>query len=277
MIARLPRMPRFSANLAMLFAETPWPDRPRVASSFGFKGVEIPLPYLWAPEEIADRIAMANQELVCFSSPPGDWAAGERGLAALSGREGEFQDSIEIALSYADLCECTRLLVPAGIVADEDQWPEALDTYLENLTWAAGRCQENGVRVLIEPINTVDVPGSFLSRPDDAVRVLDDVDHKNLYIAFNLYHAQIAQGGLTNFLEENLDRIAHIKVAGVPDGHEPDANGEINWAYLFNLLDAHGYGGWVGCDYTPRAKTESGLKWARDFGIGSPPEASVKG
>ncbi|MBE1237525.1 TIM barrel protein [Phaeovibrio sulfidiphilus] len=261
-------MPRFSANLARLFTEHPLDARIDAARACGFGGVEIPLPYIWKPEVIGDRLAMADVELVCFSAPPGDWAAGERGLAALPGRESEFRDSIEVALEYADLCDCTRLLVPAGIVADEAQWPEALDTYIANLSWAAERCSEDNVRVLIEPKNTRENPGYFLSRPDDAVRVLEDVDDDNLCLCYNMYHAQIIQGGLSDFIEENLEFLGHVRVAGVPLGDEPDRNGEINWPFLFTLLDAHGYPGWVGCDYTPRAGTVPGLRWGADFGLG---------
>lgn len=269
-------MPRFCADLSLLFAEFPSDERVAQAKAFGFKGVEIPLPYAWAPEAVADMVAMAGLKLVSFDSPPGDWKAGERGLAALPGREAEFQDSIEVALPYAALCECDRLHIPAGIVADEALWPEALETYLENLTWAAGRCAEEGVKAMIEPINVGDAPGYFLSRPDDALQVLDDVDHKNLFISYNVYHAQIAQGGLSDFLEGNLARIAHVRIAGVPGGFEPDAAGEVNWPYLFNLLDAHGYPGWISCAYTPRAGVGAGLRWAADFGVGAPGISPVK-
>lgn len=263
-------MPRFAANLSTLFNDRPLENRFAAAAACGFAGVEIQFPYTLRPEVIADLAAMAGMPLVVFNAPPGDWAAGERGLAALPGREEEFQDSLEVALSYAEFCECSRLHVMAGVVPDEDQWPEALETYAGNLAYAARRCAENKVKVLIEPINTVDMPGYFLRRPDDALTMLEEVDDKNLFLQLDLYHAQIMQGGLTDLLESALDRIAHVQIAQVPGRTEPDSQGEVNWPYLFDLLDAHGYPGWVGCEYHPRARTEDGLRWARDFGIRAP-------
>ncbi|GEO81205.1 2-oxo-tetronate isomerase [Pararhodospirillum oryzae] len=263
-------MPRFAANLSTLFTDRPLEARFAAAAACGFRGVELHFPYTLRPERLGDLVAMNGLELVVFNAPPGDWAAGERGLAALPGREEEFQDSIELALSYTEFTDCGRLHVMAGVVEDEEQWPQSLETYAANLGWAAERCAEEGVAVLVEAINLQDMPGYFLSRPDDAVQLLEMVDHDNLQIQYDLYHAQIMQGGLTDFLETHLERIAHVQVAGVPGRAEPDAGGEINWPYLFNLLDAHGYPGWVGCEYTPRLVTEAGLRWARDFGITPP-------
>ncbi|WP_041794816.1 hydroxypyruvate isomerase family protein [Pararhodospirillum photometricum] len=259
-------MPRFAANLSTLFTDRPLEERFKAAAACGF----IQFPYALLPERVGDLVAMNGLELAVFNAPPGDWAAGERGLAALPGREEEFRDSIELALTYTDLTDCFRLHVMAGVVEDEDLWPEALDTYTANLAWAAERCAEEDVKVVIEAINTGDMPGYFLQRPDDAVQVLEAVDHDNLALLYDLYHAQIIQGGLTDFIETHLENIAHIQVAQVPGRHEPDQGGEINWPYLFTLLDAHGYSGWIGCEYLPRTTTEAGLRWARDFGLSAP-------
>ncbi|WP_413204010.1 2-oxo-tetronate isomerase [Rhodospirillum sp. A1_3_36] len=264
-------MPRFAANLSTLFTDRPLEDRFARAAACGFKGCEIQFPYTLRPEKLGDLTACNGLELTLFNAPPGNWAAGERGLAALPGRRDDFRDSLEVAMPYVELTDCPRLHIMAGVV-EEEAWPEALETYVENLAWAAEFCADHGVKALIEPINTVDMPGYFLSRPDDALTILSEVDHKNLYLQYDFYHAQIMQGGLTDFLEANLDRIAHVQIAGVPGRHEPDANGEVNWPYLFGMLDAHGFPGWVGCEYRPRGKTEAGLRWAKDFGISAPAE-----
>lgn len=154
-----------------------------------------------------------------------------------------------------------------GIV-DENDIDAAFDTYVANLAYAADEALAQDVKVLIEPINPIDMPGYFLTRPEDALTVLEAVDHKNLYLQYDIYHAQMVQGGLTDFLEANLARIAHLQVASVPGRHEPDANSEINHQYIFNLIDAHGYDGWVGCEYKPRINTRTGLRWAKEWGIG---------
>ena len=258
-------MPRFSANVSMLFTEVPFPDRFAAAAEAGFTGVECQFPYHHDSNEIADKIAMAGLTLALFNAPPGDFAAGERGLAALPGRESEFQESIEVALAYADMTECTRLHVMAGCIT-EDQRDDAMDTYLANLETAAEMTRAAGVQLLIEPISSM--PGYFLTRPEQAVEILRVLDHKNLAIQYDLHHAQRTQGNLGEFLENHLHVIGHVQVAGVPGRHEPDQLGEINWRFIFDMLDAHGYDGWVGAEYTPRAGTVQGLGWAKDWGIG---------
>lgn len=258
-------MPRFAANVSLLFTEVPFPDRFAAAAEVGFSGVECQFPYHYDSNEIADRIAMAGLTLAMFNAPPGDFAAGERGLAALPGRQTEFRDSLEVALNYADMAECTRLHVMAGCIT-EDQRHAAMDTYLENLAAAADMTQAAGVQLLIEPIS---MPGYFLTRPDQAVDVIRRLDHKNLGLQYDLHHAQRTQGNLGEFLEQHMAMIGHVQVAGVPGRHEPDRLGEVNWHYIFDLLDAHGYDGWVGAEYNPRAGTLAGLAWAADWGIGA--------
>ncbi|MBB4265889.1 2-oxo-tetronate isomerase [Roseospira visakhapatnamensis] len=260
-------MPRFAANLSMLFTDLPFPDRFAAAAKAGFMGVEMHFPYHLAAERVGDLVAMNGVTPVLFNTPPGDWEAGERGLAALPGRDSEFRDGLEIALDYADFLECPHLHVMAGVV-DEDDWGPALDTYMDNLATAADMARDRGVTILIEPINPVDMPGYFLTRPEDALRVIEDLDRPNLGLQYNVYHAQMERGALTDTLEQALAVIRHVQIAGVPGRNEPDQQGEINWRYIFDLLDAHGYGGWVGCAYHPRAGTLPGLRWARDWGIG---------
>ncbi|MGC2855477.1 2-oxo-tetronate isomerase [Novispirillum sp. DQ9] len=257
-------MPRFAANLSTLFTDVPMIDRFERAAKAGFRGVEIQFPYMLEPEKLGDKLAMNGLELAMFNAPPGDWQAGERGLAALPGREEEFRDSLEIALRYAELTDCTRIHVMAGVVPEE-QWEDALDTYMDNIGYAADEFHRVGVKCLIEPINPIDMPGYFLTRPDDAVNVLTELENRNLFIQYDVYHAQITQGGITDFIESHLEQIAHIQIAGVPGRHEPDRLSELNYDYLFNLLDGHGYPGWIGCEYKPRGKTEDGLRWAKDW------------
>ncbi|MGB0697493.1 MAG: hydroxypyruvate isomerase family protein [Rhodospirillaceae bacterium] len=262
-------MPRFSAHMNFLFQELPFEERFAAAAKAGFQGVEMMCPQQLAPVKLADIIAMAEIAPVLMNAPAGDWEAGERGIAALSRRQKEFRESIHLALDYCELMDCPRIHVLAGLVPDEEDWPEALEIYRRNLEYAADECAEAEVTVVIEAINDRDMPGYFLHRPDDAVQVIRDLEKKNLKLLYDLYHAQIMQGGLTDFIEENLDIIAHIQVAGVPGRNEPDGFSEVNWGYLFNLLDAHGYDGWVGCEYQPRIDTLSSFKWAKEWGLKS--------
>lgn len=258
-------MPRFAANVSLLFTEVPFLDRFAAAGEAGFSGVECQFPYHHDSNEVADKIAMASVTLALFNAPPGDFAAGERGLAALPGRESEFKESLEVALNYAEMTDCVRLHVMAGCIT-EDNRHAAMDTYLANLAVAADMALAAGVLLLIEPIS---MPGYFLTKPDQAVEVIRRLDHKNLALQYDLHHAQRTQGNLGEFLENNLPLIGHVQVAGVPGRHEPDQLGEINWHFIFDMLDAHGYDGWVGAEYNPRAGTLPGLGWARDWGIGS--------
>lgn len=257
-------MPRLAANVSTLFTDRPFLERFAAAAQAGFKGCEMQFPYLQPAEVVADHAHMAGLGVALFNAPPGDWRAGDRGLAAVPGREDEFRASLEVVVKYADFLDCKRVHVMAGVVPEES-WDEAFDTYLSNLQYAADELHAEGIQVCIEAINPGDMPGYFLTRPDDALSVLNELEHKNLFLQYDVYHAQLTQGGITDFIETNMARIAHVQVAGVPGRHEPDALSELNYGYLFDLLEAHGYAGWVGCEYTPRGKTEQGLKWARDW------------
>ncbi len=256
-------MPRFSANVSVLFTEVPFLDRFAAAAAVGFTGAECQFPYEFELGKLGDAVAMADVKMALINAPAGDSAAGQCGLAALKGEEKRFRKSIETALNYAEFLECPRVHVLAGFADAADL--VAMDTYLANLRYAADMAREVDVCVVIEPIF---MENYFLDRPSKAIDILARVDHPNLRLQYDLYHAQQCQGGLSAFIEEHLHVIDHIQVAGVPDRHEPDKFGEVNWRYLFDLLDSHGYDGWVGAEYTPRAETTQGLGWARDWGIG---------
>lgn len=247
-------MPRFAANLSMMFAERPFLDRFAAAAAAGFEGVEFLFPYEHEPQAIRDALDAAGLRQALFNCPPGDWAAGERGMAAIPGRESEFRESFAQALRYAEAIRPDRLHVMAGLTSGA----QARAAYVANLRWAAEQAPD---RVLvIEPINTRDIPGYFLTRSDEAVAVIEEVGAPNLRLQFDLYHAQIMEGDLTRRLERLMPLIEHIQIAGVPDRHEPDA-GEVNFPHLFAELDRLGYDGWVGCEYRPAARTEDGLGW----------------
>lgn len=254
-------MPRLAANLSWLFGERPLPERFAAAAASGFAGVECLFPDELAPDILVDLLAAAELELVLFNLPAGDWATGERGLAALPGREAEFARGVEHARRYAVRCGTQRVHVMAGIVPDGADRARCLDAYLDNLRRAAAVFAEDGVTLLIEPINGRDMPGYLLSTLEQALSVLDQVAAPNLKVQADLYHLQIMGGDLTRRLATALPRIGHVQIAGVPDRAEPD-RGEVRHEALFAALDAAGYDGWVGCEYRPAGRTEDGLGWA---------------
>ena len=254
-------MPKFAANLSFLFSEAPFGERFARAAAAGFVGVEYLFPYDWPPGEIAGWLAEAGVEQVLFNLPPGDWAAGERGLACLPGRRGEFAESVEQALDYAVALDCRRLHCMAGLRPLGVGESELEATYIANLRYAADRLGSIGATVTIEPINSrIDMPGYWLDDIGRALRLLDAIGRDNVRLQLDLYHAQIIQGDLARTLQANIERIAHIQVADNPGRHEP-GTGEIHYPYLFELLDRLGYAGWVGCEYKPLTTTEAGLGW----------------
>ncbi len=254
-------MPRLAANLSMMFTELPFLERFAAAAACGFRAVEFLFPYEESPEAVAAAKRAAGVEIALFNLPAGDFAAGERGLAALPGREGDFQRSLETALPYAKALDAKRLHVMAGIAA-----PSNRARYVENLGKAADFFAPHGIALTIEPINQRDMPGYHLSYQDDAVRVLEQVGRPNIWLQMDFYHCQIMEGDLQRRLEANLSYIAHIQIAGVPERHEPDS-GEICYERLLPTLDSLGYAGWVGCEYRPRNGTLRGLGWAKPHGI----------
>ncbi len=265
-------MPKFAANLSMMFNEADFLERFEAAARAGFKGVEFLFPYAWPAAELAERLARHGLTQVLFNLAPGDWDAGERGIAVLPGREGEFQDTVGKALEYAGTLGCTRLHAMAGLAPGDAGRTAMEKTYIENLRFAAGACAERGVHLLIEPINSHDMPGYFLNFSAQARRIIEEVNSDNLFLQYDIYHMQIMEGDLAATIGANLGIIRHFQLAGVPGRHEPSV-GEINYPFLFDFIDEKGYEGWIGCEYRPRAGTGEGLGWARPYGIGSRPGA----
>jgi len=241
----------------MMFPEVPFLERFEAAAAAGFKAVECIFFYDHAPEVIAERLRANSLEMVLMNSPHGDWDAGERGLAALQGRETDFRAAIECVLPLADATQCRRYHVMPGICEPTDA---ALDRYKTNIRWAAERFAEHGLHITLEPINRRDIPGFMLSDFDLAASVVDDVAMENVSLQFDIYHRQILHGDIVRGLEAHISKIGHVQIADVPERHEP-GTGEINFERVFETLDALGYDGWVGCEYRPKGATMDGLGW----------------
>src|ERR1022692_217292 len=264
-------MPKFAANLSMLYPEHPFLDRFAAAARDGFKAVEYLFPYAFDAKEIAVRLRDNGLQQVLFNAPPGDWDRGERGVACLPGREEEFRSGIRKALDHADALSCPLVHVMAGLVSAASTRESLYRMYVDRMRWAVLEAAKLSVDVLIEPINTRDIPGFFLNRQDQAHQVLQDVGAPNLKVQMDLYHCQIVEGDVAMKLRRYLPtgNVGHIQIAGVPERHEPDV-GELHHPYLFALLDELGYAGWVGCEYRPGAGmqpggTSSGLAWLRPY------------
>jgi hydroxypyruvate isomerase len=252
-------MPEFAANLSFMFTEWDFLDRFQAAADAGFTAVEYLFPYDHSPDEIARRLDGPGLSQALFNLPPGDWAAGERGIACLPGREREFRDGVERAIDYATRVGCPRLNCLAGL-APVDR--EHFDVLVANVRHAARRLDQVGIELVIEPLNTRSVPGFFLTRSSQAVDVLNAAGEANAKLQYDLFHMQIMEGDLANTLERLLGRIGHVQIADVPDRHEP-GTGELNFDFLLAQLDRLGYAGWVGCEYNPRGDTLEGLTWAK--------------
>lgn len=257
-------MPRFAANLSMMYNEHAFLDRFTAAARDGFKAVEYLFPYDFEAQALRAQLDEHGLVQALFNAPPGDWAAGERGIAALPGREDEFKRSIDTALRYAGVLGNTKLHVMAGLVAMGADRARYHATYVANLAYAAQAAATQGITVLMEPINTRDMPGYFLNRQDDAHAIRAEVGAPNLKVQFDCYHCQIVEGDLAMKLKRDFAGIGHIQIAGVPERHEPDI-GELNYPYLFDLIDALGYDGWIGCEYRPKAATSAGLGWLKPY------------
>ena len=243
----------------MLYPEHEFLDRFDAAARDGFKAVEYLFPYAFKAEDIAARLKANGLQQVLFNAAPGDWDAGERGMACLPGREAQFKATITQALAYAQALKCPRVHVMAGWVPAGMDRQALMPTYVANLRWACAQAAPLGVDLLIEPINTRDIPGFFLNRQDHAHEVLANVGAANLKVQMDLYHCQIVEGDVAMKLRQYVPtgRVGHVQIAGVPQRHEPDL-GEINYPYLFSVLDELGYSGWVGCEYRPAAGTQAG-------------------
>lgn len=253
-------MPRFAANLTMLFGEVSFLDRFELATSAGFSAVEFLFPYAWSAAEIKQRLDANGLTLVLHNLPAGDWDAGERGIACHPLRVDEFRAGVFKAIEYAKALGVTQLnclagKIPAGVSVEVLQ-----QTLVANLRFAAAELKKADLKLLIEPINTFDIPGFYLKRTDQAAAILDEVAADNLFIQYDIYHAQRMEGELGNTIAKYLSRIGHIQLADNPGRNEP-GSGEINYRWLFKRIDELGYQGWIGCEYKPAADTKQGLGW----------------
>ncbi len=255
-------MPKFAANLTMMFNEVPFPERFARAARAGFRGVEFLFPYGHTPAEVAGWLKANALENVLFNMPPGNWATGERGVASLPGREEEFRAGVAKALEYALAMGTPCIHAMAGLLPAGADAKRHRAVYVENLRYAARELQKHSRLLVIEPINTRDIPGFFLNRQDQAHEVREDVGEPNLKVQMDLYHAQIVEGDVTVKFKKYAPHVGHIQIASVPERHEPD-EGELNYAHLFKVIDAAGYEGWIGCEYRPRSVTEDGLNWMK--------------
>jgi hydroxypyruvate isomerase len=253
-------MPKFAANLSMLFTEIPFLDRFEAAAQAGFEGVECQFPYEFEIEAQVSRLRRFGLTQVLHNLPAGDWANGERGIACLPGREEEFRDGVDQAIRYATALGCRQINCLAGIAPEGTDRRLLTSTLVDNLRYAAARLSEAGIRLLVEPVNTRDIPGFVLNTTRQARALITEADIDNLQIQYDVYHMQIMEGDLARTIASNLDLIGHIQIADNPGRHEP-GTGEINFSFLFDHLDTIGYAGWVGCEYKPRGATVDGLHW----------------
>jgi len=264
-------MPRFAANLSMLYNDVDFLDRFAAAARDGFKAVEYLFPYAYPSQELAARLQAHGLQQVLFNAPPGDWDAGERGLASLPGREAEFRDGIAKAIEYAQALQCPRIHVMAGLVPQGADAATVRASYVANVRYAAEQAAPHGIQILLEPINGRDMPGFFLSRQDQAHALIAEIGAANVKVQMDLYHAQIVEGDLAMKIRQYLPtgNVGHLQIAGVPERNEPDV-GELNYTYLFKLLDSLGYTGWIGCEYRPARgaaphATSDGLGWLKPW------------
>ncbi len=257
-------MPRFAANLSMMFNEVPFAQRFEAAAKAGFDAVEFLFPYDLSPETVGELLRRNSLTQALFNLPPGDWAAGERGMASLDGRREEFETSVATGLTYARATGCTRLHMMAGNAPSTDA--RARKSYLERLQWAADQAASDGVAILIEPINRRDMPAYFLNDFNMAADLIGESGRPNVRLQYDIYHRQILHGDVMKSLEAMLPLIGHIQIASVPLRNEP-GTGELNDTTIFEHLDAIGYTGFVGCEYRPAGETVAGLEWLRRWRV----------
>ena len=257
-------MPKLAANLTMLFNEVDFLDRFEAAAKAGFKGVEYLFPYPYPKEQLSEKLEQYELIQVLHNLPAGDWAKGERGIACLPDRVGEFQDGVGKAIEYAYALGCKQVNCLAGIAPPGVAAETVRDTFAANLRFAADKLKAAGIRLLVEPCNTRDIPGFYLNRSQQALAVIDEVGSDNLWLQYDIYHMQVMEGDLAPTIERNLERIAHMQLADNPGRNEP-GTGEINYPFLFQFIDKLGYEGWMGCEYKPARTTTEGLGWVRPY------------
>ena len=257
-------MPRFNANLSMMFHEHDFIDRFGAAANAGFQGVEFLFPYAYSIADLREALEANQLTQVLFNLPPGDWEKGERGMCCHPNRQNEFRESVAVALEYANGLGCKQIHAMAGIKPEGIPEEALLEIYAENLKYASQFCAQQNVRLLIEAINSRDMPGYFLNHSAKAISVIEKVASSNLWFQYDIYHMQIMEGDLSQTITELLPRIAHFQIADTPGRHEP-GTGEINYPFIFSKLDELGYKGWIGCEYRPIAGTVEGLNWASNW------------
>ena len=257
-------MPKFAANLTMLFNELEFLARFEAAAKAGFRGVEYLFPYPFPKERLAEELSKHQLVQVLHNLPAGDWAAGERGIAVNPERVGEFQEGVGKAIEYATALGCKQVNCLAGITPKDVSPERARATFVDNLKFAAPKLAAANIKLLIEPINTRDIPGFFLSGTKQALAIMDDVGSPNLFLQYDIYHMQIMEGDLAPTIQKNLARIPHLQLADNPGRNEP-GTGEINYPFLFQFLDSLGYEGWIGCEYKPKTTTTDGLGWIKPY------------
>lgn len=253
-------MPRFCANLTMLYNDVDFLDRFAAAAADGFEGVEYLFPYAYPKEELAERLKRHGLTQVLHNLPAGDWAKGDRGVACQPERVEEFRAGVAQAVEYATALGCKLVNCLSGVPAKDTPPAELRRTLVENLRYAAPRLADAGIALLLEPVNTRDVPGFYVNRSAQAVEIIEEVGSDNLYLQYDFYHTQVMEGDLVPTFRRLKDRIAHVQIADNPGRNEPET-GEINYPFIFDMLDREGYAGWVGCEYKPAAGTSAGLGW----------------
>ncbi len=253
-------MPNFAANLSMLFNEADFLDRFKAAAAAGFKGVEYLFPYAYKADALAEQLHTHGLVQVLHNLPAGQWENGERGIACHPDRVGEFQDGVGQAIEYATALGCRQVNCLAGIAPPNTDREAIRATFVDNLRFAAEKLHSAGIRLLIEPVNTFDIPGFYLNRSDQALGLIAEIGSGNIFLQYDIYHAQRMEGELAATIARHLPQIAHLQLADNPGRHEP-GTGEINYAWLLRHIDSLGYDGWIGCEYKPAARTQDGLGW----------------
>ena len=257
-------MPKLAANLTMMFNEVGFLERFGAAADAGFTGVEYLFPYEYGKEHLVENLERNHLTQALHNLPAGDWDSGDRGIACQPDRVGEFQDGVGIAVEYATALGCKQLNCLAGIAWDGADPDKLRETFVANLRFAAGELQKAGVRLLIEPINTRDIPGFYLRHTSQARSIIEEVGSANLQLQYDVYHMQIMEGDVTRTMQANLDVIRHVQIADNPGRNEP-GTGEINYTFVLDAIDKMGYDGWVGCEYKPLTTTSDGLGWAAPY------------
>jgi hydroxypyruvate isomerase len=257
-------MPKFAANLTMLFNEVDFIDRFKAASNAGFTGVEYLFPYAYPKEQLADLLGQNGLTQILHNLPAGDWANGERGIAVLPNRIGEFQDGVGKAIEYAKALGCTQVNVLAGIEPAGVDFDKLRETFVSNIRFAGQQLKTHGIKLFVEAINTFDIPGFYVTGTQQTLDLIDSAGSDNIFVQYDIYHMQRMEGEISATIKKNLSRIAHIQLADNPARNEP-GTGEINYTFLFDYIDKLGYDGWIGCEYKPATNTADGLSWVKPY------------